>query len=120
MKRLVQPVLARGLGEAQRDPCVGDDFGSVVGEARGVEPVTQRVVGARGDSVAAMEICEGDPFRRIFRMEVEREPGDIGVKLAPDLLGRRLAEPAKGSDVVAPDEDRVVGHALIVYVDVNC
>jgi hypothetical protein len=32
---------------------------------------------------------------------------DVGVNLAPGLLGRGLAEQAEGSDVVAPDDDRV-------------
>ena len=48
-------------------------------------------------------------------MEVEREPLDVGVELAPGLLGRDLAEPAERSDVVAPDDDRVLGlHDTII------
>jgi hypothetical protein len=34
---------------------------------------------------------------------------DVGVEVAPGLLGRHLAEPAERSDVVAPDDDRVLG-----------
>jgi hypothetical protein len=43
-------------------------------------------------------------------MQVEGKPEDVGVELAPGLLGRLLAEPAERSDVVAPDDDRVLGH----------
>jgi hypothetical protein len=46
-------------------------------------------------------------------VQVEREPCDVGVELAPGLLDRRLAEPAERSDVVAPDDDRVLGHVSL-------
>ena len=57
-----------------------------------------------------MELLEWDSLRGILGMQVEREPRDLGVELAPRLLGRYLAEPTERSDVVAPDEDRVLGH----------
>jgi hypothetical protein len=43
-------------------------------------------------------------------MEVEREPGDVGVELAPQPVGPLLADPAKRSDEVRPDEDLVRCH----------
>jgi hypothetical protein len=64
------------------------------------------------DPVAAMELRERDPLGRVLGVQVEREPDDLGVELAPRLLGRHLAESAERSDVVAPDEDRVFGHYL--------
>jgi len=69
----------------------------------------QRVTLADADAVTAVKLGERDPFRRVLRVQVEREPFDVGVELAPGLLGRDLAEPAERSDVVAPDDDRVLG-----------
>jgi hypothetical protein len=60
-----------------------------------------------------MQLGERDALGRVLRMEVEREPLDVGVELAPYLLGRDLAEPAERSDVIAPDEDGMVGHPLV-------
>ena len=57
-----------------------------------------------------MELLERESLLGILGMQVEGEPCDVGVELAPRLLGRYLAEPTEGSDVVAPDEDRVLGH----------
>jgi hypothetical protein len=54
-------------------------------------------------------------------VQVEREPGDLGVELAPQPLGRHLAEPAERSDVVAPDEDRVrVLRQLRAFTSFTC
>ena len=107
---LVQPAFARKLRQAQREPRVGDDLRPVVLEPGGREAVAQRVALADADPVAAVQLRERDPLRRVLRMEVEREPGDVGVELAPELLGRDLTEPAERSDVVAPDQDRVSCH----------
>jgi hypothetical protein len=30
-----------------------------------------------------VQVGERDSLRRVFRMQVEREPGDLGVELAP-------------------------------------
>jgi len=57
-----------------------------------------------------VELGERDPVGRVLGMEVERKPENVGVELAPCLLGRDLAEPAERSDVVAPDDDRVLSH----------
>jgi hypothetical protein len=57
-----------------------------------------------------MQLGERNALGRILGMQVEREPFDGGVELAPYPLGRNLAEPAERSDVVAPDQDRMVGH----------
>jgi hypothetical protein len=110
VERLVQPALTRELGHAQREPRVRDDLRAVVIEPGGSEPIAQRVTLADADPVAAMQLRERDPLGRVLGVQVEREPDDVGVELAPCLLGRYLAEPAEGSDVVAPDEDRVIGH----------
>ena len=40
-------------------------------------------------------------------MQVEREPRHLGVVPAPEPLGQGLADAAKRSDVVGPDEDLV-------------
>jgi hypothetical protein len=57
-----------------------------------------------------MQLRERDPLRGVLRVQVEGEPHDVGVELAPCLLGRYLAESAERSDVVAPDDDGVFGH----------
>jgi hypothetical protein len=116
VKRLVQPLLPRELGQAQGELRVRDDLRPVVDEpGRGEAPV-QRVALADPDPVPAMQLRKGNALRRILRMEVEREPCDLGAELAPCLLGRDLAEPAERSDVVAPDEDRVLVHRPNEYL----
>jgi hypothetical protein len=70
----------------------------------------QGVCLAGADAVAAVQLGQRDALRRVLRMQVEGEPEDVGVELAPCALGRLLAEPAEGSDVVAPDDDRVLRH----------
>jgi hypothetical protein len=57
-----------------------------------------------------MQLGEWNACSRILRVQIEREPEDFGVELAPCLLGRLLAEPAERSDVVAPDDDRMLCH----------
>jgi hypothetical protein len=57
-----------------------------------------------------MELLEWEPIRGILGVQVEWEPRDLGVELAPRLLGRYMAEPTERSDVVAPNEDRVLSH----------
>jgi hypothetical protein len=115
VESFVQAAFARELGEAEREPRVRNDLRTVVLEARVAEPRVQRVVGARADAVAAVQVGQRDAFRRILGMQVEREPENLGVELAPCLLGRLLAEPAERSDVVAPDDDRVLGHFTEMY-----
>ena len=61
-----------------------------------------------------MELGERDASGWVLRVQVEGKPEDLSVELAPQLLGNRLAEPAEGSDVVAPDDDRMVGHSSMV------
>jgi hypothetical protein len=116
VEHVVQLVLAPELREAQREPCVRDDLRPVVLEPRGGEPVAQRVALAGADPVAPVQLRQRDPLRRVIRVQVEREPDDVGVELAPRLLGRDLAEPAERSDVVAPDVDRVLRHAHTLEV----
>ena len=111
MERLVQPLLARELGQAQRQPRVRDDRRAVVLEARLGEAAVQRIVLADADAVAPVQLRQWDARFRIFRVQVEGAPRDVGVELAPRPLGRLLAEPAERSDVVAPDDDRVLVHS---------
>jgi hypothetical protein len=40
-------------------------------------------------------------------MQLERQPRYFGVVPAPEPLGQRLAETAKRSDVIRPDENLV-------------
>jgi hypothetical protein len=75
----------------------------------------QWVGGAGAEPVAAMKLLKRDSFRRVLRMQVEGEPQDLGVELAPCPLSRLLAEPAERSDVVAPDDDRVLRHSTEMY-----
>jgi hypothetical protein len=110
VERLVQPALAGELGQAKREPRVRNDLRPVVLEPSGCEAVAERVALADADAVPAMQLLQRDPLRRILGVQVEREPRDDGVELAPRLLSRYLAEPAERSDVVAPDEDRELGH----------
>ena len=100
-------MLPRELRQTQGEPRVRDDVRPVVREADRLEAVAQRVGLSGPEAVAAMELRERDPLVRILGMEVEWEPRDFGVELAPCLLGCDLAEPAERSDVVAPDDDRM-------------
>jgi len=106
----VQPALTCELGQAQRESRVGDDRRPVVLEACLGEPCVQRIVLADPDAVAPMQLGEWNACSRILRVQIEREPEDFGVELAPCLLGRLLAEPAERSDVVTPDDDRMLCH----------
>jgi hypothetical protein len=83
VERRVQFACACELGEAQREPCIGDDRRPVVLKARLGEPRVQRIVLADADAVVPMELGQRNPCRRILRVQVERKPGDLGVELAP-------------------------------------
>jgi hypothetical protein len=117
VERVVEALLARELGHAEREARVRDDRRPVVGETGSLESLAHRILLADADAVAAMQVCERNPLRRILRMEIEGEPADLGAELAPCLLGRHLAEPAEGSDVVAPDVDRVLCHLDVQRVN---
>ena len=106
----MQPTFARELGQAEREARVRNDVGPVVLEPRRGEPIAQWILLADADAVPAVELLERESLRGILGMQVEWEPRDLGVELAPRLLGRYLAEPTEGSDVVAPDKDRVLNH----------
>jgi hypothetical protein len=110
MERLVQSALTRQLGQAERQPRVRDDVRAVVREPGRGEPLAQRIGLAGADAVPAMQVRQQDPPGRVLGVQVEREPGELGVELAPYLLGRDLAEPAERSDVIAPDQDGMLGH----------
>jgi hypothetical protein len=79
---LVEATVARELGDAEREPRVRDELPvrlvrePLLGEhalETALEPV----------AVACDELGAGDSLRRVFGMEVEREPVDSGVELAP-------------------------------------
>ena len=106
----MQAELARELGQAQREARVRNRLRPVVLETRRFEARAQRVVLADADAVTAVKLRKRDALCRVLGVQIEREPVDVGVELAPGLLGRDLAEPAERSDVVAPDDDRVLGH----------
>jgi hypothetical protein len=110
VERLVQVVLARELGQTESEPRVRHDLGAVVLEACLREACAQRIRVADADPVPAVQLLQGDSLRRVLRMEVEGKPEELGVELAPYLLGRDLAEPAERSDVVRPDDERMLGH----------
>jgi len=61
-------------------------------------------------AVPGVQLLARNPFRRVLGMEVEREPRDLGVVPAPEPVGRGLADPAKRSDVVRPDQNGELGH----------
>ena len=63
-----------------------------------VLPVAPEKVGAR------------NPLRWILRMEIEGSPLDRGAEPALEPLGRALADAAKGSDVVRPNQDLMFCH----------
>jgi hypothetical protein len=99
--------IARELRQPQRVERARDDLGvrvvrqPLLGEAR-AQPLVEA-------PVSRVEDGAGETLGRVLGMEVEGEPGDVGVELAPEPLGQRLAEPAERSDVVGPDEDLVCG-----------
>jgi hypothetical protein len=106
----MQASFARELRQAQRELRVRDDLRPVVVKPGRGETVAERVALAALEPVTAVQLRKRDPLRRVLGVQVEREPRDLGVELAPRLLGRYLAEPAERSDVVAPDENRMFGH----------
>jgi len=55
--------------------------------------------------VAGVQLGARDALERVLRVEIEREPCHLGAVPALEPLGRRLTEPAEGSDVVRPDRD---------------
>jgi hypothetical protein len=106
---LVALEVAPELGQPQGIERVRDHVGvRAVGEPfllePGAQPLVERV------AVAREQLLPRQAARRVLGMQVERQPGHLGVELAPEPLGQGLAEPAERSDVVRPDEDLVLGH----------
>jgi hypothetical protein len=104
----VQPVvdaaLARELGRVQcrariRDPLVGRELEAGLAEEL-------RVLRVDVEPVAARQLVGRDALRRIFRMQVERQPLDLSA--VPALEPRRALsrDVAEGSYVVRPDPDQ--------------
>jgi hypothetical protein len=107
----LEVALARKLAQAQRAHRVRDNPGGrVVGEPGRGERSFQTVVVAL--PVAGVELGSRDPLRRVLRVEVEREPGYMGAEPVREPLSRWLAEPAKRSDVVRPDQNIKAAHSV--------
>src|SRR5688572_26672595 len=100
---------ARQFRHAQRELRVRDDVRPVVLQPRRGEAFGKWIPLA--EAVTLVELGERNASGWVLRVQVEGKPEDLGVELAPQLLGNRLAEPAEGSDVVAPDDDRMFGHS---------
>jgi hypothetical protein len=81
VKRRVQPALSGELGHPQCELRVGDDVRSVVLEASCRETLAKRVL--LSEAIPSVELRERYAFGRILRVQVEREPQDVGVELAP-------------------------------------
>ena len=108
--RLVEPSLARELGDAQRSHRVRDDVGvRAVDEAVRLEHPSH-AVDARL-AVALEQSLSRQAFLRVLRMQIEGEPRDLRAEPALEPVGRRLADAAERSDVVGPDEDFVLAHS---------
>lgn len=82
MRRVVATLVARELGELERPARAWNNLTRwVVGEAgrreRGAQLLVERL------AVAGDQILARDALRRILRMEVEREPLDLGAEPVP-------------------------------------
>ena len=64
------------------------------------------VVGVHVEAVAPRQVLQRDPLRRIFRVQIERQPLDLSA--VPALEPRRALsrDVAEGSYVVGPDSDQ--------------
>jgi hypothetical protein len=72
MEGLVQAALARQLRHAQRKLRVRDDLRAVVRKPCRGEALAERI--ALAEAVAPVELRERNAFRRVLRVQVEREP----------------------------------------------
>jgi hypothetical protein len=77
----VQALLARQFCHPKRKLRIRDDLRPVVLEAGGRKPLAERVLIAK--AVASMEVRQRDALGRVLRMQVEWEPQNLGVELAP-------------------------------------
>jgi hypothetical protein len=108
MEALMHSALTCELRHPQRELGIRNDLGPVVRETGRRELLAERILVP--EPIASVQFDERNALGRVLGMQVERQPEDLGVELAPYLLGNRLAEPTERSDVVAPDDDRVLGH----------
>ena len=92
----------RPLAQLQGPAAVGHPLGVGVVDQPGllVEP-PHGLVGRR--RVAPHQVLAGDPLGRVLRVEVERQPVDLGARLAAQPLGPLPRDVAEGADEVAPD-----------------
>ena len=81
VKGLVQPTLTSELRHAERELRVRNDLRPVVLQAYRRKPLAKRVL--IPDAVAPMKLGESDAFWRVLGVQIERQPQDVGVELAP-------------------------------------
>jgi len=81
VKGFVKSALARQFCHPQCKLRVGDDLGPVVLESGRGKPLAEWVPIAK--AVTPMKVLKRDPLGRVLRMQVEWEPGYVGVELAP-------------------------------------
>jgi hypothetical protein len=81
VKRLVKAVLTGQLCHPEWKLRVRDDLGPVVLEGGRRKALAERILIA--EAVTAMKVLKRDAFGRVLRMQVEWEPYDVGVELAP-------------------------------------
>jgi len=110
--RLVETAVPRELGHLERVAGVREGIRWVEREPGGLDDLLRVPVDA--GPVALLERGARNPFGRVLRVEIEREPLDLGAEPALQPLGPREADVAEGSGVVAPDEDRELVHGLTV------
>lgn len=61
-------------------------------------------------AVSCVELLPTDAFLRIFGMEIEGKPVDLGAVPTLQPRGPLVTDVAKGSQVVTPDHNRVFSH----------
>jgi hypothetical protein len=79
----VKPLSARELGEPKRRLRVRHDLRAVVLEPGRLEARPQRIRFTDADPIPPVQVLERESLGRILGMQVEREPVDVGVELAP-------------------------------------
>jgi len=77
----VQAAFARQLCHPERKFRVRDDLRPVVLEAGRSKALAERILIA--EAVTAMKVRKRDAFGRVLRMQIEWEPYDVGVEIAP-------------------------------------
>ena len=107
----VLPLCPCELGEAECCVRVRHDVGRrIVDQAVAVEPALEVLV--EGNAVPLQQLGARDTLRRVLGVQIEGQPLDHGVEPTLEPLSRPLADAAKRSDVVRPDQNLVRRHAI--------